>query len=108
MDLTNVSKEALLAELERRRQEEEIEERKRRDRDSRTALQHIDVLLSLVPEHSSKFCSDSDPYDGTLSGLARCTRCFLVKAKRDKWWDDIARLEIHVRKLKDLDGETNV
>ena len=103
MDLTKLSKEQLLAELERRKNEEINQERIRRTNDAVLSLKNIDALLMLVPEHCRTSCSDADPCNGGGGvGRVRCTRCFLLHAKKDEYWNEQARLTIYVTCLDAL------
>jgi hypothetical protein len=57
------------------------------------ALKHIDTLLILEPAHACINCSDSNPCNAIR---ARCTRCVLLVARRDNYWDDENLLRPHI------------
>lgn len=66
---------------------------------SKKIVEHIDVLLELVPEHDFDECSDED-----RSRIHTCTRCTLVEAKENNDWDleDVLLIKLDVYTEEDL------
>lgn len=54
-------------------------------------VEHIDVLLTFVPEHSRTSCNDANP-----GNEGRCHRCSLLAIKKHKYVDPDLKLEIYV------------
>lgn len=98
-DLTNIPTHELAKEIERRNQQALADEQKRLQDKADLALRNIDTLLSLVPNHSRTSCHDGKIVNGAWSasnGGCRCVRCFLIEAKRDKYWNPDFELDINL------------
>jgi len=93
-DLKDISDAELHGEVARRRESERQEAIERGKRSAKLVVQHLDVLLALIPEHSQNSCGDLlllNPDQG-------CTRCQLLTVKHD----GLADFEIEALLLKRL------
>ncbi|SRR5581483_4661272 len=90
--LEDVATSNLVQELERRKKAVRDSVVAKRRAEQAVALENIDALLQLVPEHSRTSCSDDKPSNHN----GRCKRCFLLVAKDSGWWDLDFKLEIDI------------
>jgi hypothetical protein len=104
-DLRTVSQQDLEAEIRRRQVVEMEDEKARKEKLAAFALQNIDVLLAMFPEHSRNTCSDLMLNNGLHScanGGFRCTRCFLLGCKQQNYWPFDYEVEVSIRRGKEL------
>jgi len=66
---------------------------------SHKIMEHIDVILELVPEHDYDICSDGD-----RARVHACTRCTLLEAKENEKWDleDVLLVKLDVYTEEEL------
>lgn len=106
MDVGKLTNQELAAEVNRRNAEARDTEAKRRKQFSQmlftTEPKHtlIEALLILHPDHSRTSCSDdnlANAYtDAERCPTGRCTRCVLMKAFKDDWWDEDLGIHIEI------------
>lgn len=77
----DLRKVTLQNELAAIKHEEELEAKAAKEARDKLLLEHIDVLLKLVPSHGPSSCSDQDPCN-----IHRCGRCSLLNIKENVSW----------------------
>lgn len=100
MTLENISTNDLKAELQRREEQDLINELKRRTERAQFILDNIDAFIAAVPKHCRTSCDDID-----VCNPGRCNRCDLLEAKHSGYWDlnkDIEISVIHLSPIPDL------
>jgi hypothetical protein len=60
-------------------------------------LQNVDLFLALTPEHAHRDCSDTNLSD-IYEHDEPCTRCLLLRSKRQRYWDNEYDIEIKIVK----------
>ena len=76
--LEHFSDNDLRLELSERQERARLAAEERRQEFAISVGRHIDALLSLVPDHNRRSCSDALPSN---ADSARCTRCVLLYTK---------------------------
>lgn len=71
------------------------EECRKRDVQMKLAIQHIDTLLDMTPDHDRTSCSDEKPDN---YGSARCNRCVLLFAKKNGYFQEDVQISISITK----------
>ena len=84
-----VSDDELRAELERRNEGRRKAAEREQEAHERFILEHISLLLQLVPEHGRTSCLEKDP----AYNYRRCTRCTLLHIQQYMWIPDRIRLD---------------
>jgi hypothetical protein len=88
MPLEKYSNKEIEEEIAKRKEMEQIAKKGRRDKKLQIILQNIDVFLSLV-DHGRTSCSDEKP-----DNIHRCSRCDLLRFKKDGCWDQTLEFSI--------------
>lgn len=99
--LQSVTDAEIYTELGRRAKVAKEAEMKRRDEHAEWVVKNAFEILKLVPGHSKTNCSDQNTcnaWDG------ECTRCVLIRAQQDKYFDNSLKLaiDIHLEVLPEL------
>src|SRR5712672_1415509 len=101
MELNTATDTEIYVELQRRRELAKAAELKLREEHAHWVLANCDDILKQVLKHSKSNCDDDNT---TNAWDAKCTRCVLVRAQQDKYFDSSLRLtiDIHLEVLPEL------
>lgn len=100
-DLSSFSQKELEAELKKRREDKLKLMREQRALRADFLLNRVDALLQLV-EHSRTTCSDEKPIN-----TYRCSRCFILHAKEDNFWDEEYDMTTRLEQLRPVEISYN-
>jgi hypothetical protein len=81
VEVHQTSLEPVETELAKIAEEERVEAEEAKVKLGRLMVQHVEVLLALVPEHNANGCSDADAHQ-----TYRCKRCALLDIQRHTDW----------------------
>jgi hypothetical protein len=91
MDIKEISTKDLQAELQRREHEAALEAQRKREAKEQFWIEHLELILQLIPEHSRTSCSDENP-----NNYGRCDRCTLLEMRGSTYWNSSYELTLYL------------